>query len=96
MIRSYPMSEPQPIDLKVRRVLVETLRLKQSPESIAGDAPLFGGGGLGLDSVDALELVLAIEHTFHVKVEGQETGRRMLRSVDSIVAFLKEQGVEVA
>jgi acyl carrier protein len=89
------MTEPQPIDLKVRRVLVETLRLKQSPESIDGDAPLFGGG-LGLDSVDALELVLAIEHTFRVKVEGQETGRRMLRSVNSIVAFLKEQGVEVA
>jgi acyl carrier protein len=46
--------------------------------------------------VDALELVLALEHSFRVKVDGQESGRKMLSSVNSIVAYLREQGVQVA
>ena len=85
------MNESEALSLKVRQVLVETLRLKQTADAIQPSEPLFGEG-LGLDSVDALELVLALEHAFGVQIT-EETGRQILGSVDTIVAYLKEQGV---
>ena len=84
------MSETDSLERQVCRVIVETLRLKRAPESIDVDAPLFGEG-LGLDSVDALELVMGLEHAFGLRIEDQESGRRMLMSVRTIVAFLRER-----
>jgi acyl carrier protein len=53
--------------------------------------PLFGPDGLGLDSVDVLELVLELERSFGVTIEDQDTGMQALRSVDSIAAFIRER-----
>ena len=59
-----------------------------APDEIADDMPLFGEG-LGLDSIDALELVLELQRTFHVVVSDEQMGQKVLRSVKSIVEFIE-------
>ena len=75
--------------LRIKEVIVRSLRLQMSPAEIADDITLFGEG-LGLDSIDALELVLEIERTFGVAVGDEETAKRVLRSVNSIAEFINE------
>lgn len=76
------------LKLQVKHAIVRSLRLSIDPAEIADDIPLFGEG-LGLDSVDALELVLEIERTFGVAISDEELARRVLRSVDSIAGFVE-------
>ncbi|MCI0587545.1 MAG: phosphopantetheine-binding protein [Planctomycetes bacterium] len=75
------------LESRVRGTIVQSLRLKKGPEEIEGDAPLFGGS-LGLDSIDALELVLAVEREYGVRIQDDAVGREALASVRALVAFL--------
>jgi len=75
---------------RVKETIVRSLRLSIAPSEIADDVPLFGEG-LGLDSIDALELVLEIERTFGVAIQDEHLGRRVLRSVNSIAEFIEAQ-----
>ena len=68
----------------IKSLMVENLMLKVSKESIADDQPLFGEGSLGLDSIDALELVVSLEKKFGVTVANSETARTALATVNSI------------
>jgi acyl carrier protein len=68
---------------EIKQAIVRSLRLPIAPESIEDGVSLFGEG-LGLDSIDVLELVLEIERTFGVVISDEETGARVLRSVDTI------------
>ena len=77
------------LHLRIKEVIVTSLRLQIPPAEIADDVTLFGEG-LGLDSIDALELVLEIERTFGVAVGDEETAKRVLRSVNSIAEFINE------
>lgn len=87
------MSQTNGLAGRVKNLIVTRLKLQDvSAEEIADDAPLFGEG-LGLDSIDALELVLAIEQTFGVRIEDEEVGRKALGSVSSLCGFLQERGV---
>ena len=72
---------------EIKQALVRSLRLPMQPEEIGDSMQLFGEG-LGLDSIDVLELVLEIERTFGVTIADQDTGMRVLRSVDTIAAFI--------
>jgi acyl carrier protein len=83
------MTTPVPSNLKVaiKQAIVSSLRLPIPPEDIGDATPLFGEG-LGLDSIDVLELVLEIERTFGVAITDEETGKRVLRSVDTIAEFI--------
>lgn len=81
---------PEPTaDLKgeIKRAIVRSLRLPIAPESIEDGVSLFGDG-LGLDSIDVLELVLEIERTFGVAITDEQTGAKVLRSVDSIADYI--------
>jgi acyl carrier protein len=69
---------------EIKEMMVENLMLKVSKEEIADDLPLFGPGGLGLDSIDALELVVSLEKKFGVSVANSETAKQALASVNSI------------
>ena len=73
----------------VKRLIVEALMLEDvSPDEIVSDAPLFGEG-LGLDSIDALELAIAIDKRFGVKIEAEdERNKEIFRSVDSLTAHI--------
>jgi len=74
--------------MQVKEAIVRCLRLPMAPQDIADDVPLFGEG-LGLDSIDALELALELERSFSVKIDDEQLGRRVLRSVNSIVEFIE-------
>ncbi len=79
----------QALSMRVKAAIVRSLHLPIPPEDIADDVPLFGTG-LGLDSVDALELVLEIEREFGVKISDEQLGRRVLRTVNTIVQLLEQ------
>lgn len=69
---------------QIKEMMVENLMLKVPKEEIADDLPLFGADGLGLDSIDALELVVSLEKKFGVSVPNSETARLALATVSSI------------
>ena len=72
---------------EIKRAIVRSLRLPMAPEDIEDGVSLFGEG-LGLDSIDVLELVLEIERTFGVSIADEQTGARVLRSVNSIADYI--------
>jgi len=74
---------------EIKHAIVRSLRLPLSPDEIGNDTPLFGEG-LGLDSIDVLELVLELERSFQVTIADEQTGFKVLRSVDTIAAFVDE------
>ena len=73
---------------RVKRLIVDNLHLEGlRPEMIDEQAPLFGDG-LGLDSVDALELVVAVEKEFGIKIKSNEIGRDVFSSVANLARFI--------
>ena len=69
---------------EIKEMMVENLMLKVPKEEIADDLPLFGAEGLGLDSIDALELVVSLEKRYGVSVPNSETARQALATVNTI------------
>lgn len=80
------------IELKsrIKKLIVDRLKLEVNPDDIGNQDPLFGNG-LGLDSIDALELVLGIEQEFGVKIEDEEVGVEALASVDALTRFVQSK-----
>lgn len=80
-------------DLLVQRLkvlIVTTLKLDVvKPDDILDDEPLIGSTRLGLDSIDALELVLALEKEFGVKIGSSEESRQALASVATLAAYIR-------
>ena len=72
---------------EVKELLTRGLRLDLSPAEIVDDAPIFGEG-LGLDSIDALELVVLVEERFRVAIPDEDVGRRAFASVSALVEFI--------
>jgi len=82
-----------PLHDKVKQLLIERLKLEgMTPAEIDDAAPLFGEG-LGLDSIDALELVIGIEKVFGVRIQDEEVGATAFASVNALVDFLRSKGV---
>jgi acyl carrier protein len=84
------MSNNTELKLQIKRMLVENLMLQLAPEDIGDDQLLFDPGGLGLDSVDALQIVVALDKTYGVKVSDAEAARKVLKNVDSIADAIAE------
>jgi len=75
--------------------MVENLMLQISPEEIGDDQPLFGPGSVGLDSVDALQLVVALDKAYGLKVSDPEAAKKILQNVNSIAdAVAKHQAAK--
>jgi acyl carrier protein len=81
------MNGQETLAADVKAAIVRCLRMPIKPEEIANDMPLFGEG-LGLDSIDALEIVLELQRSFGVEITDEEVGKRVLRSVGTIVEFI--------
>ena len=86
------MEALSPFELEVARLLVETLHLEDiKPEDIAPEEPLFGEG-LGLDSIDALELALAISKTYGFQLRSDDKeNRRVFASVRALSQHIEQQ-----
>ena len=72
------------LKLKIKQLLIENLMLQITAEEIGDEQPLFGPGSIGLDSVDALQLVVALDKTFGLKIEDPEAAKQILQSVRTI------------
>ena len=80
---------------RVKAMIVQCARLKIQPSELKDDQLLFDKEkGLGLDSIDVLELVVNIEKTFGVQIPDRETGEKVLQTVNSIVEHLKSSGAK--
>ena len=86
------MDNTTAIKQDIRKLMVENLMLQIGPEEIGDDQPLFGPGSVGLDSVDALQLVVALDKTYGLKIADPEAARQILQSVNTIAgAVLQHQ-----
>jgi acyl carrier protein len=82
---------PDPLTARLKQLIVDTLKLEDvAPADIPDDEPLVGGG-LSLDSIDALELVVRLEKEFGIKIASSEEARRALTSVSSLAAYVRER-----
>jgi acyl carrier protein len=83
---------PENLARRVKELIVRRLKLDIDPAKIEDNAPLFGEG-LGLDSIDALELVLGIEQEFGIKVEDEEVGVKAFASVNALCDFIEQKKI---
>lgn len=88
------MADIEELKLQIKQAMVEELMLPQSAEEIDSDTPIFSADGLGLDSVDALQLVVAIEKRFGLKLPDAAAARETLRSVNTIAEAVMAKGRE--
>ena len=80
-------------DLKrrLKELLIERLKFEDmTPEDIPDDEPLFAGG-LGLDSIDALEIVVMLESEFGIKVKNESSAREHFRSISTLAGFVEQR-----
>ncbi|UCF93396.1 MAG: acyl carrier protein [Desulfobacterales bacterium] len=76
---------------KLKIIIIQELNLEEiTPEEIDDEAPLFGEG-LGLDSLDAVELVVQIQKHFGVEIKDMEEGRLAFRSINTLGGFIEER-----
>lgn len=81
------------LTLRLKTLIIATLKLDDvTPADIPDDEPLIGSTRFGLDSIDALELVLAIEKEYGVKIGSSEESRQALGSVNTLAAYLRAHG----
>lgn len=75
---------------KLKTDLIEHLNLEDlMPQDIDADEPLFGDG-LGLDSIDALEIIVLIERNYGIKIKDQETGMQAMTNLTALAKFINE------
>ena len=84
----------QDLKFTLKKQIIEELNLEDiTPEDIDDNAPLFGDG-LGLDSIDALELVLLLEKYHGVKITDENVGKKVLASINNMAQYISEENVK--
>ncbi len=77
--------------VKIKEQVIEVLNLEDiEPDDIDTDAPLFGDG-LGLDSIDALELIVLLEKQYGIKIEDPKDGKKIFYSIRTIAEYIQEK-----
>lgn len=84
------MAEGAELRKQIKEMMIEELMLDVETDEITDAMPIFGAEGLGLDSVDALQLVVAIEKHFGLKVGDAEKAKEILQSVETIARAIEE------
>ena len=83
------MEDTLQLKRRIKEIMVENLMLQVTADEITDDKPLFGPEGLGLDSVDALQLVVALDKNFGLKIPDPAAAKQILQSVDTIAAAVQ-------
>ena|ERR1019366_3630185 len=78
------MNDKATLKQDIKRLMVENLMLQITADEIGDDQALFGPGGLGLDSVDALQLVVAFDKTYGFKITDPEVARQILQNITTM------------
>jgi len=86
------MEEANALRQRIKTLMVEELMLRVTPAEIGDDQPLFGPGSLGLDSVDALQLVVGLDKHFGVKIPDPAAAREILKNINTMVAAVQKAG----
>lgn len=82
--------EDSDIKRTIKQIIIRELDLRGKTEAdIADDLALFGAGGLGLDSLDALQLATALEEQYAISVPDDKASKEIFRSVETLAAFVK-------
>jgi acyl carrier protein len=85
------MTAPNDLKRKLKELLIERLKFEDmTPDDIGDDEPLFAGG-LGLDSIDALEIVVMLESEFNIKLKNESSAREHFRSVSSLAEYVEQK-----
>ena len=84
------MQDARALKDQLKRLMVENLMLQITEAEIPDDQPLFGPGSLGLDSVDALQLVVALDKNFGLKIPDPAAAKEILQSVTSMAAAVEK------
>ena len=80
------MDDTTELKQRIKQIMVENLMLQVTANEIGDEQPLFGPGGLGLDSVDALQLVVALDKNFGLKIPDPAAAKEILQTVNTISA----------
>jgi len=84
------MNQMEELILELKQQIIEALNLEEmTPDEIDADAPLFGDG-LGLDSIDALELIVLMEKRYGIKLASPTEGKSIFKSVRTIAEYVNE------
>jgi acyl carrier protein len=82
------------LKLHLKQLLIDRLKFEDmTPDDIGDDEPLFAGG-LGLDSIDALEIVVMLESEFGIKVKNETSARDYFRSISSLAQLIEQKQAE--
>jgi len=84
------MEDTTSLKTRIKSLMVENLMLQMTAAEIADDLPLFGPGSLGLDSVDALQLVVALDKNFGLKIRDPEAAREILKNVNTMAEAVQQ------
>ena len=89
-------NDPDILKLEIKLLIIETLSIPDiNPDEVDNEKPLFGGeNNLTLDSVDAIEIIMAIQRKYGVRIADQNFARQVIRSVNSIAGFLLTEQVQ--
>lgn len=83
------------LESKLKAQLIEALNLEDmTPEDIDTEAPLFGDEGLGLDSIDALEIILLLDKEYGIKLDNPAEGKKVFYSVRTMADYIRSTGYE--
>ena len=85
------MEQTAALKQKIKNIMVENLMLQVKAEDIGDEQALFGPGSLGLDSVDALQLVVALDKNFGVKIPDPGAAKEVLQTVNTMVAAVQRK-----
>jgi acyl carrier protein len=79
------------LEQELFRMVAETCRVAEPlPADLSPDAPLIGpDSAFGLDSLDAVEIVVAVQRRYNVRIDAQETSRQVLQSLSTLAAFIR-------
>jgi acyl carrier protein len=84
------MDDATQLKSDIKQLIVENLMLQITPEEIGDAQAFFGPEGLGLDSVDALQLVVALDKKFGLKIQDPEEARQILQNVNTVAAAVTQ------
>ena len=81
--------------LKLKKEIIEVLNLEElTPEDIDENAPLFGVEGIGLDSIDVLELIVLMKNNYDINITDPNQGEKIFSSVNTMAEYIRKEKSE--